>query len=104
MGSSPWASCLSTRRPRPSISRKGTYLDDAFPAIAAWAVRYQAQFKEAPTVFSVYGYTMIELPADMFGNPPMHFSATRHLGSDRSRLSQLQNGRWKVVLDYDQMK
>ncbi|WP_156374430.1 ABC transporter substrate-binding protein [Pseudorhodoferax sp. Leaf274] len=106
------------------------YLDDASEPIRVWANRYQARFKEAPTVFSVYGYTMIDLmgralekagtaldtdsfarameglsdvPGDIFGNPPMRFSPTQHLGSDKVRLSQLQNGRWKVVLDYDQM-
>lgn len=107
------------------------YLDDASEPIRRWANRYQAQFNDAPTVFSVYGYTMIELlgralqtagpaldtdsfaramesmgdvPGDIFGNPPMHFSPTQHLGSDKARLSQLQDGRWKVVLDYDQMR
>jgi len=107
------------------------YLDDASQPVQAWANRYQAQFKEAPTVFSVYGYKMIDLfgqalskagaglstdsfakameslgsiPGDIFGNPPMHFSPTQHLGSDKARLSQLQDGRWKVVLDYDELK
>src|SRR3990167_2668202 len=37
------------------------YLDDASQPVQAWANRYQAQFKEAPTVFSVYGYKMIDL-------------------------------------------
>ncbi len=106
------------------------YLDDASAPVAAWAGRYQAQFQMSPTVFGVYGYTMVNLiaraleqagpqlttdgfsralesldvPGDIFGNPPMRFSATSHMGSDRTRLSQLQDGRWKVVLDYDQMK
>lgn len=107
------------------------YLDHASQPIQAWAGRYQAQFKDAPTVFSVYGYKMIDLfsqamsaagpnlstdsfakgmeslgniPGDIFGNPPMHFSPTQHLGSDKARLSQLQDGRWKIVLDYDQFK
>src|SRR3989344_2208764 len=100
------------------------YLDDASQPVQAWANRYQAQFKEAPTVFSVYGIKMIDLfgqalskagaglstdsfakameslgsiPGDIFGNPPMHFSPPQHLGSDKARLSQLQDGRWKVV-------
>lgn len=106
------------------------YLDDASAPVADWARRYQAQFQSAPTIFSVYGYTKINLiaraleragpqlttegftramegvdvPGDIFGNPPMRFSAAQHLGSSRSRLSQLQNGRWKVVLDYDQFR
>ncbi len=106
------------------------YLDDASAPVGEWAARYQARFQSPPTVFSVYGYTMIgliaraleragpqltnegfakaleslDVPGDIFGNPPMRFSATRHLGSSRSRLSQLQNGRWKVVLDYDQFR
>jgi len=107
------------------------YLDDASVEVSTWAGRYQQQFQSVPTVFAVYGFTMMELigkalaktgpeldpdrfskaletmgdvPGDIFGNPPMRFSASQHLGSDRSRLSQLQNGRWKVVLDYDQLK
>jgi branched-chain amino acid transport system substrate-binding protein len=106
------------------------YMDDPSPAVADWAKRYQAQFQSPPTVFGVYGYTKmaliakalegagpqltvdgfskameaVNLPGDIFGNPPMRFSATQHLGSSRSRLSQLENGRWKVVLDYDQFR
>ncbi|MBN9409244.1 MAG: ABC transporter substrate-binding protein [Burkholderiales bacterium] len=107
------------------------YLDDASEPVRAWAARYQSRFTDAPTVFSTYGYTMIdlfakglqkngpqitadsygralesmgELPTDIFGNPPMRFTPTQHLGSNKARLSQLQNGRWKVVLDYDQFK
>ena len=37
---------------------------------------------------------------DMFGSAPSTFTATKRLGSDLSRLSQLQDGRWKVVSDY----
>jgi branched-chain amino acid transport system substrate-binding protein len=106
------------------------YLDDPSRQVAEWARRYQAQFESPPTVFSAYGYTMmgliaqaleragpqltvdgfskalesLDVPGDIFGNPPMRFSATQHLGSSRSRLSQLQDGRWKVVLDYDKFR
>jgi branched-chain amino acid transport system substrate-binding protein len=35
----------------------------------------------------------------MFGTPPLSFSTTKRLGSALSRLSQIQDGRWKVVSD-----
>ena len=34
---------------------------------------------------------------DMFGGAPLTFTATKRLGSDVSRLSQITEGRWKVV-------
>ena len=40
-----------------------------------------------------------EIPADMFGNPPANFTESKRLGSTQSRLSQIQDGRWKVVSD-----
>jgi hypothetical protein len=43
--------------------------------------------------------TMGEIPPDMFGTPPLSFSPTKRLGSTLSRLSQIQDGRWKVVSD-----
>jgi branched-chain amino acid transport system substrate-binding protein len=36
----------------------------------------------------------------MFGSDTLKFSATNRLGTERSRLSQIQDGRWKVVSDY----
>jgi len=36
----------------------------------------------------------------MFGSAPSNYTATKRLGSDLSRLSQLQDGRWKVASDY----
>jgi branched-chain amino acid transport system substrate-binding protein len=77
-------------------------------------------------VFSAYGYLIIDafaqaaskagtnlttdsfikamdttnLPTDIFGSPPMTFSATKRLGSDSSRLSQITDGKWKVIADY----
>ncbi|MCL4745677.1 MAG: ABC transporter substrate-binding protein [Burkholderiaceae bacterium] len=104
------------------------YLDEASQPLRFWANKYKTKFNEDPTVFSVYGYTIIDsfaiaatkagkalstdtfikamdsmtFPADMFGNPPSSFSATKRLGNDKSRLSQLQDARWKVVSDYRQ--
>ena len=43
-------------------------------------------------------------PTDIFGSPPMSFTATKRLGSDWSRLSQIQDGKWKVVMDYSQKR
>ena len=39
-------------------------------------------------------------PRDFFGNPEMSFTATKRLGNEHSRMSQLIDGRWKVVSDY----
>jgi branched-chain amino acid transport system substrate-binding protein len=102
------------------------YLDEASQPIAFWANKYKTKFSEDPTVFSVYGYyavdafvraaqkagqtlttdsfikamDTIEIPADIFGNPPAKFGPQKRLGSAASRLSQLQDARWKIVSDY----
>jgi branched-chain amino acid transport system substrate-binding protein len=102
------------------------YTDDASKPVSFWATKYKTKFNEDPTVFSVYGYTIIDtfaaaaakagaglstdtfikamdstsLPSDIFGSPPVSFSASKRLGSDASRLSQLQDARWKVVSEY----
>lgn len=106
------------------------YEDDASPALRFWANKYKTAYGDSPAVFSVYGYVIIDrlisamqkvgpnlttdslakameslkVPSDFFGMPEMSWSATNHLASSESRLSQLQGGRWKVVLDYAQMK
>lgn len=36
----------------------------------------------------------------MFGSPKMTFTATKRLGNDQSRLSQIVDGNRKVVSDY----
>ena len=77
-------------------------------------------------MFSVYGYLIIDafiraaqkagpnlstdtfikamdsmtIPPDMFGAAESTFSPTKHLGSDLSRLSQIQDGKWKVISEY----
>ena len=102
------------------------YLDDAAQPIRFWAGKYKTKFGDDPTVFSVYGYTIIDafaqaagkagrtlttdsfiramdsvtLPADLFGAPPMSFSPTRRLGNPETRLSQIQNGKWVPVSGY----
>ena len=43
--------------------------------------------------------TMV-VPRDMFGTAEASFSPTKRLGNNFSRLSQLQEGRWKVVSEY----
>ncbi len=39
-------------------------------------------------------------PPDSFGSPKMSFTAKKRLGSDALRLSQITDGRWKVVSGY----
>ncbi|CAN5692206.1 ABC transporter substrate-binding protein [soil metagenome] len=106
------------------------YEDTAPEALKPWMGRYRAQFNEAPSAYSIYGYVILDrlvtaldkagpqldadalvrsveslsTPVDMFGMPELSFSPDKHLGSNRARLSQIQDGRWKVVLDYDQMQ
>jgi branched-chain amino acid transport system substrate-binding protein len=102
------------------------YLDEASQPIRFWANKYKTKFNEDPAVFSVYGYTIIDnliraaqkagpnlttdsfiksmdsmtAPSDIFGGPPLSFTPAKHLGSDMQRLSQIQDGKWKVVSDY----
>ncbi len=102
------------------------YTDETSPAIRFWANKYKTKFNEDPAVFSVYGYVIINtfanaatkagknlttdsfikvmdtlsIPTDIFGSAPATFSPTKRLGSDASRLSQIQNGKWKVVGPY----
>ncbi len=109
-----------------TMGQQHPYLDEASQKIAFWANKYKTRFNEDPTVFSVYGYQAIDtfaaaaakaganlntdsfvkamdslvVPPDMFGSAEMSFTPTRHLGSNASRLSQIQDGRWKVVSDY----
>jgi branched-chain amino acid transport system substrate-binding protein len=109
-----------------TMTVQNPYLDEASQQISFWAKKYKTKFNEDPTVFSVYGYNAIDSFAraaakagpslstdsfvkamdsmtyetDMFGSAPASFTATKRLGSDASRLSQLQDGRWKVVSDY----
>ena len=102
------------------------YLDDASQPIRFWATKYKTKFNEDPTVFSVYGYMLINsfvraaqkagpalttdsfikamdtmtIPPDIFGSAELSFGPQKRLGSNLARLSQLQNARWVVVSDY----
>jgi branched-chain amino acid transport system substrate-binding protein len=102
------------------------YLDEASQPMRFWANKYKTKFNEDPTVFSVYGYSIMDsfikaaqkagpnlttdsfvkamdsmtFEPDMFGAAKSTFTPTKHLGNDQSRLSQIQNGKWVVVSDY----
>jgi branched-chain amino acid transport system substrate-binding protein len=102
------------------------YLDEASQPLRFWATKYKTKFNEDPTVFSAYGYLIVDTfanaiskagpnlttdsfvkamdsltaPADMFGSAPMSFSSSKRLGSSASRLSQITDGRWKVISEY----
>lgn len=106
------------------------YEDTAPEALKPWMASYRTRFGEAPSAYSIYGYVILDrlvrameaagpqldldtlvksieslkVPADMFGMPELSFGPQQHLGSSKARLSQIQDGRWKVVLDYDQAK
>ena len=109
-----------------TMSVQNPYLDEASQPIRFWANKYKTKFNEDPTVFSVYGYSAIDafiraaqkagptlttdsfikamdtmvIPPDIFGSAEGTYSATKRLGSDLSRLSQIQDGKWKVVSGY----
>ena len=102
------------------------YLDEASQPLRFWANKYKTKFNEDPTVFSVYGYLIIDtfaraaqkaganlstesfikamdtmvIEPDMFGSPQVTYTATKRLGNDLSRLSQITDGRWKVMTEY----
>src|SRR5690606_29861741 len=98
------------------------YLDEASQPIRFWANKYKTRFNEDPTVFSVYGYNAVDafiqaaakagpnlstdsfikamdsmtLARDIFGGAEQTFGPQKRLGSTATRLSQIQDGRWKV--------
>ena len=106
------------------------YLDEASQPIRFWATKYKTKFNEDPTVFSVYGYDIIDafiraaqkagknlttdsfikamdtmtIPPDIFGSAEATFTPTKRLGSNATRLSQLQDARWKVTSEYMMIK
>jgi len=109
-----------------TMTVQNPYTDESSQQIRFWANKYKTKFNEDPTVFSIYGYNALDtflkaagkagpnlttdsfikamdtmkVPADMFGGAEMTFSPTKRLGSNATRLSQLQDTRWKVVSDY----
>ena len=109
-----------------TMTVQNPYLDDTSQPIRFWANKYKTKFNEDPAVFSVYGYLVIDgfikgaqkagpnlttdsfikamdsmsYPTDMFGSAAMSFSPTKRLGNNQSRVSQIQDGRWKVVQEY----
>ena len=102
------------------------YLDDAAQNVRFWASKYKTRFNEDPDVFSAYGYLIMDntlatiskagknlttdsfikaldssaFPPDMFGGDGMTFTPTKHLGSTKSRLSQIKDGKWVVISGY----
>jgi branched-chain amino acid transport system substrate-binding protein len=109
-----------------AMTTQHPYLDESSSAIRFWANKYKTKFNEDPTVFSVYGYQALmhfaeaagkagknltpesftkamdssNFPADIFGSPPLSFSPTKHLGNEASRLSQIQESRWRPITEY----
>ncbi len=109
-----------------TMTVQNPYLDASSQPIRFWANKYKTKFNEDPAVFSVYGYLVIDsfakaaqkagpnlttdsfikamdsitIPPDMFGSAEMSFSPTKRLGNNSSRVSQIQDGRWKVVSEY----
>ena len=109
-----------------TMTVQNPYLDEASQPIRFWATKYKTAFNDDPTVFSVYGYTIVDafiraaskaganlttesfikamdtmtIPPDIFGSAEATFSPTKRLGSAASRLSQITDGKWKVVSEY----
>jgi branched-chain amino acid transport system substrate-binding protein len=109
-----------------TMTVQNPYTDEASQPIRFWANKYKTKFNEDPTVFSVYGYSLVDtflraagkagnnlttesfikamdnmtIPPDIFGSAEMTFTPTKRLGSNSTRMSQLQDNRWKVVSEY----
>ena len=101
------------------------YLDEASQPLRFWPNKYQTKFNEDPTVFSASGYIMIDIfiqaaqkagpnltsasfvkamnsmtiPPDFFGTPTLTYNNTKRLGSEAVKLSQIQDGKWRVLME-----
>jgi branched-chain amino acid transport system substrate-binding protein len=106
------------------------YADEESKPVAEWAAKYKARFGEDPTVFSVYGYATMDVfgkaadkagpnlttdsfiaamestvfPPDIFGNPEFRVTRTNRLGVNEARIAQIQNGRWKSISKYIEVR
>ena len=102
------------------------YADDSSKNVRDWFASYKAKFNEDPGLFSAYGYVAMDMfvqtakktgpnlttdnfiktlesttfSRDMFGSPEYKFGPKQHLGNDKSKVGQIQNGRWVAVTDY----
>ncbi len=102
------------------------YADDPHPQVREWSSRYKTKFNEDATVFSVYGYTMMDIfakaaekaganltvdtfnnvmestkfPRDIFGSPECSITKTDRLCNSKVRLAQIKGGRWVSISDY----
>jgi branched-chain amino acid transport system substrate-binding protein len=109
-----------------TMTVQNPYTDEQSQPIRFWANKYKTKFNDDPTVFSVYGYNIINtfanaaskagkglttdsfikvmdtmtIAPDIFGSAAASYTATKRLGSAASRLSQIQDGKWKTVSDY----
>ncbi|MCK9380598.1 MAG: ABC transporter substrate-binding protein [Sulfuritalea sp.] len=102
------------------------YADDSSKNVREWYAAYKAKFNEDPGLFSAYGYVAMDMfvqvakktgpnlttdnflkvlesttfSRDMFGSPEYKFTPKQHLGNDKSKVGQIQNGRWVAITDY----
>ena len=91
-----------------------------------WMDRYQARFKEEADLWPVYGWMFIDMfakaaekaganltsegfvgalenmtyPSNFLGGPDYTWTPTSHLGNVKTRMHQIQNGRFKPLTDY----
>ncbi len=97
--------------------------DDTRPAVQQFIAKYKSLYGTAPNFAAQIGYTGAQLVVlalknagrdltadsfvkgmesikdyhDIFGSPPMSFSATKHQGSDQSFLAVVKDGHWVPV-------
>ena len=102
------------------------YADTASAPVLDWMKRYKARTQQDAAIEAVVGYAQITLAAqgianagreltvdslvaglerirnyrNIFGASPMSFSADNHLGSRRTALAQLRQGRWVLLTDF----
>jgi branched-chain amino acid transport system substrate-binding protein len=100
------------------------YPDDPRPAVEAFAKHYKETYHRDPNFLGEMGYTAAQVVLaaldkagrdltqdsflnalesiknyhDIFGSPPLSFSATNHHGSNESFLAVIKSGRWVPAL------
>jgi branched-chain amino acid transport system substrate-binding protein len=100
--------------------------DSSTDQLLRWSARYRTRFNEDPNEYGAFGYHIMDafirtaqkagpslstdsflkalesgtVPRDMFGIMEASFRADKRLGNRYSRLSRLQDGKWRVVSDY----